>query len=759
MTSGFGLERLGLITLRYPRTALALVAAVSVLLFVVSLDLKFSSDIREIFRSDDPQFSTLERMTEQYPGGERDIFLLVEGDIAFDLETLETLRNLHLDLRFVEGVDAVLSFFSARRAPVGGGSPELLFPDEMDQIGDLEVLRREVLAHPLVAGKLLSADLDLAVFVITLDDQERSLENVQLVVGEIRDTAAWALDGSSLSADVAGLPVIRIEIIGALQRDQVVFKIVGVLLGLTIAWVFFRNFRYVIVTGLPVLVAITWLLGVMQLMGEDIDVLNNVVPTLVMVITFSDGLHLVFAIRRKRGRGVGRDAAIAEAVNEVGPACVLTSITTALALSSLVLVPHQFISDFAILAAAGTLLAFLATIMTLPPLARLVLREDLPVSESAPARTPWTSVVSVVCADLAMRRPVGIALTGVVILGVTMVFYMRAEPHYLYRDNLPANSAVERATQAIDDKLAGTAVLRVFLQWPEGHDMLGEETLAAISAAHEVVAAEPAMKQVWSLRSISDWFATGSVQQGGRAVAEIIEQNSSALAERALSLDHHSALITAQYADMPAADLIPIARRIEVGLADLSVQYPQMTASANGIALVAARMSHQMITQLNRSLLVAIAVIIVLIGLALRSASAALVSILPNLLPLAVGGTYLYFTGAGLQFTSVIAFTVGFGIAVDSTIHLLNRYRIERGRAHSDEDPLRETVVAIGPVLIMSTVVLTAGLGVTLTSAMQMVQLFGFVSAVVLASALVGDMLFLPAILKLVSAAGRIKAT
>ena len=154
-----------------------------------------------------------------------------------------------------------------------------------------------------------------------------------------------------------------------------------------------------------------------------------------------------------------------------------------------------------------------------------------------------------------------------------------------------------------------------------------------------------------------------------------------------------------------------------------------------------------MISRLNRSLLIAIVVIVVLIGLALRSAFSALVSILPNLLPIAVASSALYLAGSGLQMTSVVAFTIGFGIAVDSTIHVLVRYRLARARNPDVAAAMSETITTIGPVLMVSTVVLTFGIGVTLLSTIPVLGLFGQVCGLVLVAALVGDLLFLPAII------------
>ncbi|MEC9367315.1 MAG: MMPL family transporter, partial [Pseudomonadota bacterium] len=165
--------------------------------------------------------------------------------------------------------------------------------------------------------------------------------------------------------------------------------------------------------------------------------------------------------------------------------------------------------------------------------------------------------------------------------------------------------------------------------------------------------------------------------------------------------------------------------------------------------------SYEMIFQLNLSLLSAIASIILLIALSMRSWRAGLVSILPNILPIAVAGAWLYLSGRGLQFTSVVGFTIGFGIAVDSTIHVLNAIRVERGVSRAKTSVLERAVHNVGPALIVSTIVLIAGVSATLFSELPIVQLYGQIVSLVLFTGLITAMLFLPSLVSLTGTALR----
>ena len=164
-----------------------------------------------------------------------------------------------------------------------------------------------------------------------------------------------------------------------------------------------------------------------------------------------------------------------------------------------------------------------------------------------------------------------------------------------------------------------------------------------------------------------------------------------------------------------------------------------------------------MIRQLNRGLMFAIIVVIAMIGIAFRSFKIMLLSIMPNLFPIVAAGSLLFLTGGGLEYASVIALTVAFGIAVDDTIHFLNRLRIETSQAKDLQDGVAETISRIGPVLVLTTLVLIAGLSATVISDLPSMRLFGMLFMATLGAALVGDLLFLPAIILAARKLGLVK--
>jgi predicted RND superfamily exporter protein len=156
---------------------------------------------------------------------------------------------------------------------------------------------------------------------------------------------------------------------------------------------------------------------------------------------------------------------------------------------------------------------------------------------------------------------------------------------------------------------------------------------------------------------------------------------------------------------------------------------------------------------MNWGLVGDIFVIFIFLGIALRSVMAGVSSALPSLFPIFATGALLWATNQGMQFASIMALTVAFSLAIDSTIHFLNRFRLEEERIgpgpNSAHDALMATAHHIGPAVVLTTIVLALGLGVTMLSHLPSLRLFGELAGICLAASLIGQLIILPATIAL----------
>ncbi len=744
MSAGFGLERIGLVALRFPRATLLLIAAVTLPLAFFATQVGFSSDIREIFRSGTVDYARFQEVEKQYPDSGMDVLLLIRSDNLFTVDNLERLRDLHLELTFANGVQDVVSMFSARHPPDDAGGAKPVFPPKLTQ-NDLEAVNEAILSHPLVAGKLLSDDGKTTLFVIAMEPYP-DIDDLRVVAGELRDVTESMLQETDMTVQYSGLSFLRLEIVSSLMSDQLTFISVGFLIVLLISWLFFHSITYVCISATPAVIAVIWIAGITGLRGVEVDVMSGVVPGLVIVLVVASSLHLLFKVRRELNKGTEVYEAVSRAVLEIGPACVLASLTTAIALFSLTLVPLKIVAGFGFTAAIGTAIAYIVTITVVPSLAYLLLSRAKPKKSPSQKIDFAFSAASHFChkvAHFTMERPRLVLACGLALLLVAGVFYAQISPRYQYREYLPERSPAHLAMNAIDDRLAGSEDIFVHIQMPPGMQIDTPESAELVKKVDAIVADLPLVRSVTSLYSIQSWAVAGEMTDD--EFFDLLRDADAPLIERVLSIDNNSTLVTGYFPGTDAADLLPVVNQLDRELAQLQRAYPEVTFTATSLSVLSAKASYEMIAQLNKSLLLAIALNIMLVGLVFRSLRAGLYCILPNLLPIVVVGGFLYLSGLGLQFTSVVAFTIGFGIAVDNSIHILNYYGLMRSQGREVIPALEETITTIGPVLAVGTVVLISGFAATLFSQLPNLRLFGEVAMILLATALLANLVILPA--------------
>ncbi len=214
---------------------------------------------------------------------------------------------------------------------------------------------------------------------------------------------------------------------------------------------------------------------------------------------------------------------------------------------------------------------------------------------------------------------------------------------------------------------------------------------------------------------------------------------------RFIAQEGDAVLVTGRLPDIDASQILPLVEKVDAALDPVRAAHPNYEISVTGLPALAARNSHRMISELNISLPLCVLVAAVLLAIAFRSVFVGIISLLPGLFPVVASGAMLYLTDGGLEFSSVVALLVVFGLGVDALIHFLNRLRLEERAGESPEAAIRRARVLVGPAIILTTIVLAFGLGVTVFSDLPSLRLFGLVCGVTLLASLVADLVFLPA--------------
>jgi predicted RND superfamily exporter protein len=275
--------------------------------------------------------------------------------------------------------------------------------------------------------------------------------------------------------------------------------------------------------------------------------------------------------------------------------------------------------------------------------------------------------------------------------------------------------------------------------------LYGPEALAAIADVQKIVEESAGVGNVWSLDTLRRWLAEKAGISDVKVLKEYVDLLPEHLTRRFIAAKEDAVVVTGRIPDLDASELLPVIIKLEQALSGVEARHPGYKIAVTGLAAIAARNSASMIGQLNRGLTVEMLFVAALIGIAFRSLFVMVVAILPGLFPIVVSGAVLWWFNEGLQFASIVALTVAFGLGLDATIHYLNRLRLEDRPGEDPAIGVKRATVLVGPALILTSLVLACGLAVTVISDLPSLRLFGWLSAFTLLAALVGDLLILPA--------------
>ncbi len=751
---GFGLEKLGLAAIRWPLPTLAVILLTSLLAGWGISRLSIDASISGFYRSGTPEYTQYARLKSLFPASEYDVLAIIEAPDLMRPEALRDMLDLHLELGFAGSVDHVLSMFSMRDPPGEDGISQPVIPDIIPDGPEFKALAARIAAHPLIKDQFLSqtdADGQLALMVIAMRPETVARQGLEAATDEIASILQGARGKSGLQVRLSGIPVMHKETLEGIRRDQIIFNSFGLLIGMIVSWYFFRRPVLVFTVAVVPPMAAFWALGLLGLWGQDINVLINIIPPIMMVITFCDAMHLVFALRRGLRRGLPPPEAARHAVRTVGPACVLTSLTTSIALLALSVTELDLIRNFGFAAAACALLSFFVVISVVPALAVLLIRDEKSFAKNSGTDRPikWIEVSCHHIANLLQRHYLAILGLGICAIPLFAWLYLQLEPSYRLIDQVPTDMSSIAASKRLDATLGGSYPMHILMRWPKGRKFLSAEVQRALEDAHELMQSLPEMKRVSSLVTLKRWLRQGGGDKSSpaRNFAATLEKMPPDQLGRFLNSERRAALITGQLPNLKARHTSDIFKDLERRTERLRRLYPGYEFIVTGLTSVLAVQTSSMISQLNQGLVLAIVIGIVLIGIAFRSPGAAALSILPNVFPVVAAGASLHLMGEGLQFISVIALTVAFGLAIDDTIHFLNRLYIEHQGRTGRIEAVDRAVRRIGPVLILtSLIIFSSTVGILLSSFYASV-LFGKLIMITVAAALIGDLLILPALI------------
>ncbi len=711
-----------------------------------ALQIDFEDGTREIFASSHPHYAAYQEHVRRYPQSDTDIFVIASSKEAFDRRQLESLRDYVLDLQLLEGVEFAASVFSQQERNGETGEWQTLIADDLGSYDDISAPLRMARDSEWAPTPLINKELNQTIVIFSVDDGFTDVARFDGFVGKIEALNRELEISGDMQLSMTGMLPIRHHIVNRLRSEQLYLNIVGAILGALVAFFLFRSVTLGFMNGIAPANALFLTFGAFGLLGITMNVITNSVTVLIMALAMADCIHMTHELRKNASKGMGRDAAIKGMLMDIGPPCMLAGLTTILALASLFYSGSELIRSFATAGIVGIVMAMFAVLVIHPLVfalgwkfgfVRRVLEKPAPKRVSAPI------MLSRVTNMLVGKRYV-VTTGGLVVAALALSAFLPIQTNHYFNQYLLEDSPIRESLKQVEEIAGPSATLDVILRPENGGELLSAENQEALGNAHEALAARFPGNPIISLHSLRQKLNPDDTPAGEAAMSELLDFLPERARAELLGWDENGFKIAMRIGDLPSAEIRELGRGIEAELSKLG-DGPLAAEEINGLSALAAYRSDDMIRELTISFLIAAFVCPLLVGLWFREWRYSIAAILPNILPILLVGGWLMWSGTHLHFTSAIALSVAFGIAVDDTIHVLNRVQIERRRkgsplAFSD---LPAVMNHVAPALITTTCILSFGLSSALFSEMPTATFFGLLCVSIFVLALLADLLLL----------------
>ncbi len=620
---------------------------------------------------------------------------------------------------------------------------------------DTSALLDEMRTDPLVGGLLLSrTGREQAMAIELTVDPDRSAESVPALIEHLRGhmvTAGFEDEG----LHGAGL---QVQFSGVIEQTNVVLQQIFPLtiLGLLFTvWLMFRRLWPAAISTFIALLGVVWTMGFAVALDRHINVLFAVVPAVIMIVAFSDIVHLCSAYLLELGRGKSKDEAILASAEDVGRACLFTSLTTFAGFVSLALIPTPVFRHLGIVLGCGVAIALLQA-MTLGPLLFSLLPEPKPLREGATGRVhdlldrflSWSEHIST-------NRPRLVIAAFLVITVTAVVGLTKLSVETDFADRLNEDHPVRIDQEWFLKHFDGTNVVDVYLTAPARDGVLDDEAWDGLVQLQERLEALPEVDQVSSLVPMMEVahgvLAPNSddvVPRGRRALAQyllLFESGGGEDLDRILDFDRQRTRMALRLPDGGVRTIARVGNEAKRIAGEIFGD--EMEARPTGMSFLMGDWLDEILTGQRNSLIASFVMIAIMMMIALRNVRAGAGSMLPNLLPLVCFGGFVGLAWESVDSDGIIVAILAIGIGVDDTIHFLVRYRSERERNDDQQEAIRKTFAFAGRAIVMTTVILVVGFAPFAFCDYLSLRMIGWFLPMTLVVAMLADLWLVPAML------------
>lgn len=721
-------------------------------------NLVFKGDYRIFFDEQDPQLVAFEAMQNVYSKSDNVAFIIVpkDGEVFTEehLNGLGKVTEESWQIPFSTRVDSLTNFQYTYAEEDDMIVEDLVPLGQPLSVEQLTKIKNIALAEPLLKDKLVSSEGHVSIVNVTVQLPGKDpIAEIPMVSDSARAIKAQFLkDNPGAEVYLSGMVMMNTAFTEASMNDSSTLVPLMFLIVILVIGFLLRTITGTIATVVIIILSIVTTLGLVGWMGFYLTGPSSSAPTMILTLAVADCIHILTSMFYEMRQGADKKTAIARSLKLNLQPVFLTSITTAIGFLTMNFSESPPFRDLGNMVAIGVMLAFVFSMTLFPALLSV-----LPV-KVAEKKENSTDRMAQFAEFVINKRKVLLPVTSVLII-VAAMFVPNNELNDDYVKYFDESVPFRAATDYMQEHVSGMTVLDISITSGSASGINSPEFIKTVDnfsnwlrtreETDHVNTITDTLKRLNKNMHADDpsWYRLPESQEMSAQYLLLYEMSLPYGLDlnNQLDVDKSSTRVVGTFKNLTSNGMINLETAIYNWFSDNAPQYKVYVASPN---LMFAHIGQRSIFSMLAGTILALVMISVLLGFALKSWRYGVLSLLPNLLPAAVafGVWGLMYAQVGMGLAVVVGMTIG--IVVDDTVHFLSKYLHAR-RAYdlSAEDAVRYAFDNVGRALWITTLVLVAGFMVLAQSSFKMNADMGLLTAITIFIALAIDFLFLPPLL------------
>ena len=749
--------------LRYKLFLLLSLLFATIFMANIAKQVQYSYEFLPLLPEDDPIYVEYQEFLGHF-GQEGNVMVVgFQCDSLYQLEKFNAFYDLYGQLKEIEGVEQVVSILQARNMKKNEALKSFEFKPVTSQRyetqKEVDAVAKELASLPFYRKLFYNDKNKTHLMALTLNKQLLDNESRIDLILSIENVVNPFAEQIGVDVHYSGLPYIRTKSTVKTKAEVEMFIFLAMGVTAFIMLLFFRSFSAMFYSMLVVGIGVVWAIATLVLLGFKITILTALIPPLIIVIGIPNCIFLLNKYHNEFKLHGNKIKAMTRVIQKVGNATFMTNATTAAGFATFVITQTQMLVEFGIVASINILLVFFISLIIIPSIySFLPTPKDRHLSH---LERTWMNKLSAWMEKVVLNHRNIVYFSTVLLLVFAFYGVSKIETTGNIVDDIPKDDPIAVDLDFFERNFAGVMPFEVMVNTHKNNGVSKSSTLKRIQKLENVLAEYPEISSTSSIADLAkfskqayyngnpDYYSLPSSQEKNFILkyAKNTLGDSGDIFNSFIDSTKSVARISARMKDIGTKQMRALRDSIKPKI-DAIFNPEKYDVSITGTSVLFLEGTTYLVKNLFSSLLLAISLIAILMAWMFSSSRMVVVSLLPNLIPLVLTGALMGYFNISIKPSTILVFSIAFGISIDDTIHFLAKYRQELKANHWNIRPavinaLKETGVS----MFYTSIVLFFGFSIFIASDFGGTVALGLLVSVTLLFAMMANLLLLPSLL------------